>query len=118
MGYVIPSLQMLGCHPSPGWFLSMGSGAGISITDGVGEVTMVLVSMGESTSLSSVSRGGIGMGSDNNVFGVGGGGGVDPLEYGGGISNVMGEGLHTTRISPLVSLVGDSGSSLWKCTRP
>ena len=105
---------MLGCHPSPGWFGSIGSGAGISITDGVGEVTAVSVSRGsgESASLPSVSRGGMGRGSGEGVFGVSSGGGVDPFEYGGGTSVTTGEGSHTTMISPLTSLAGNSGSGL------
>ena len=119
IGYAIPSLQMLGCHPSPGWFGSIGSGAGISITDGVGEATAVSVSRGsgESTSLSSVSRRGMGRGSGEGTSGVSNGGGVDLFEYGGGISVTTGEGSRTTTISPLVSLAGNSGSGSWKCTR-
>ena len=98
----------------------MGSGAGISITEGVGDATAVSVlrGSGESTSLSSVNRGGIGRGSGEDVFGVSSGGGVDLSEYGGGTSVVMGEGSRTTIISPLVSLAGNSGSGSWKCTRP
>ena len=98
----------------------MGSGAGISMTDGVGDAMAVSVSKGsgESTSLSLVSRGGMGRGSGEVVFGVSNRGGVDPSEYGGGTSVVAGEGSRTTIISPLVSLAGNSGSGSWKCTRP
>ena len=98
----------------------MGSGAGISITDGVGDATAVSVSrgFGESARLSSVSHGGMGIGSGEGAFGVSNGGGVDPFEYGGGTSVTMGEGSRTTIISPRVSLAGNSGSGSWKCTRP